>query len=120
MKSGELVKDKTNIRYISFRSANDGGRLFDFSVSATERAGFLTSLEIPAQLFAGADRIRLQEGVGICYAKLKYLLEIGPLIDLPERLCLTASDIAQYREVLRTGSGRARPNFNWITNAKAS
>jgi hypothetical protein len=115
------VKDKTNIRYISFRCANDGGRLFDFSVSATERPGFLTSLEIPAQLFAGADRIRLQEGVGICYAKLKYLLEIGPLIDLPERLCLTASDIAQYREVLPgTGSGRARPNFNWITDGKAS
>jgi hypothetical protein len=115
------VKDKTNIRYISFRSANDGGRLFDFSVSATELPGCLTSLEIPAQLFAGADRIRLQEGVGICYAKLKYLLEIGPLIDLPERLCLTASDIAQYREVLRgTGSGRARPNFNWITDGKAS
>ena len=115
------MKDKTNIRYISFRSANDGGRLFDFSVSATERPGFLTSLEIPAQLFAGADRIRLQEGVGICYAKLKYLLEIGPLVDLPERLCLTASDIAQYRQVLPgPGSGRAKPNFNWITDGKAS
>jgi hypothetical protein len=36
-------------------------------------------------------------------------------------LCLTASDIAQYREVLGgTGSGRARPNFNWITDGKAS
>ena len=114
------MKDKTNIRYISFRSAN-GSRFFDFSVSAAERPDCLTSLEIPAQLFAGADRIRLQDGVGICYAKLKYLLEIGPLIDLPERLCLTASDIAQYREVLPgRGSGRARPNFNWNTDRKAS
>ena len=114
------MKDKTNIRYISFRSANDGGRLFDFCF-CNGAPRFSPSLEIPAQLFAGADRIRLQEGVGICYAKLKYLLEIGPLIDLPERLCLTASDIAQYREVLPgTGSGRARPNFNWITDAKAS
>ena len=71
--------------------------------------------------FRWSRRIRLQEGVGICYAKLKYLLEIGPLIDLPERLCLTASDIAQYREILPgKGSGRARPNFNWITDGKAS
>jgi len=115
------VKDKTNIRYISFRSPNDGGRVFDFSVSATERPDFLTSLEIPAQLFAGAGRIRLQEGVGICYAKLKYLLQLRPLVDVPERLCLTASDIAQYREILPgKGSGRARPNFNWITDGKAS
>ena len=115
------MKDKTNIRYISFRPANDGGRLFDFSVSATEGPNFLTSFEIPAQLFAGANRIRLQEGVGICYAKLKYLLAIGPLIEVPERLCLTDSDIAQYREVLpSTGSGRAKPNFNWIRDGKAS
>ena len=115
------MKDKTNIRYISFRTGNDGGRLFDFSVSATERPAFLASFEIPAQLFAGADRIRLQEGVGICYAKLKYLIENGPLIDVPERLCLTASDVAQYREVLpNTGSGRAKPNFNWIMDGKAS
>lgn len=115
------MQDKTNIRYISFRSANDGGRLFDFSVSAIEGPDLLTSFEIPAELFAGADRIRLQEGVAICYAKLKDLLEIGPLIDLPERLCLTASDIAQYREVLPgRGSRQARPNFNWITDGKAS
>ena len=115
------MKDKTNIRYISFRSENDGGRLFDFSVSLTERPGFLTSLEIPAQLFAGADRIRLQEGVGICYEKLKYLLENEPLIDVPELLCVTASDVARYREVLpTTGSGRAKPNVNWIGHEKAS
>jgi hypothetical protein len=114
------VTDKITIRYISFRSANDGGRLFDFSLSATERPDFLTSIEIPAQLFAGADRIRLQEGVGICYAKLKYVLEIGALSDIPERLCLTASDVAQYREVAGTGSGRGKPGFNWLCEGKAS
>jgi len=115
------VKDKTNIRYISFRSVHGGGRLFDFSVSAIERPAFLTSFEIPAELFAGADRIRLQEGVGICYAKLKFLLENGPLIDVPERLCVTASDVAQYREIPpSTVSGRAKPNVNWIGHEKAS
>jgi hypothetical protein len=112
------VKDKTNIRYISFKSLNDGGRVFDFSVSATERPVFLTSFEIPAEFFTGANRIRLQEGVGICYAKLKHLLETWPLIDVPERLCVTASDVDQYRQVLpRSGNGRSKPNVNWIAEA---
>ena len=117
----ETVKDKINIRYISFRTVDEGGRLFDFSISATEHPAFLTSFEMPAELFAGANRIRLQEGVGICYAKLKYLLETGVLSDVPERVCLTASDVAQYREVLpRTSSGRAKPGFNWICDERAS
>jgi hypothetical protein len=93
------VKDKTNIRYLGFRSANNGGRLFDFSISAAARADTLTCFEIPACLFTGDTRIRLQEGVGICYAKLKDLLEISALTDLPEKLCLTEADLDRYREV---------------------
>ena len=101
------MKDKTNIRYMGFRSANEGGRLFDFSFSEAAGQNFLTSFEIPARFFTGADRVRLQEGVSICYAKLKHLLEISPLTDVPDLLCLTTSDIAQYREVL-PGSSKQR------------
>ena len=93
------MQEKNNVRYIGFRSAGDGGRLFDFSVSAAANAGILTSFEIPAALFTGDNHIRLQEGVGICYAKLKNLLEIGPLADVPSQLCITALDVGQYREV---------------------
>lgn len=100
------MKDKNIIRYIGFRSADDGGRVFDFSVSATEHGDVLTSIEIPNELFAGAGRIRLQEGVGISYAKLKRLLEISALTELPRQLSLTAADVAQYREVLPTGLKR--------------
>jgi hypothetical protein len=117
------VKDKTTVRYISFRTGNDGGRLFDFSVSTTaaERPAVFTSFEVPALLFTGANRIRLQEGAGICYEKLKYLLENGSLIDVPERFCVTESDVAQYREALpKLGNGRAKPNVNWIGDTKAS
>jgi hypothetical protein len=99
--SGDLVKDRNNVRYIGFRSADGGGRSFDFSVSASERGDFVTSFEIPAPFFSGENRIRLQEGVGICYAKLKFLLELGPMTDVPERLCLTATDVAQYRDTRR-------------------
>ena len=94
------MKTKTTIRYIGFRSTNDGGRLFDYSVSGPAVADFLTSFEIPAQFFTGADRVRLQEGVGICYAKLKQLLETGLLTEVPNQLCLTASDLSQYREAV--------------------
>jgi hypothetical protein len=94
------VKDKTNIRYIGFRAADDGGRLFDFSISGAAVPNFSASFEIPAEFFTGADRIRLQEGVGICYAKLKNLLELSLLTELDGNLCLTASDLAQFREVL--------------------
>jgi hypothetical protein len=102
------VKDKLNVRYMGFRSATDGGRLFDFCISAAACPEFFTSFEIPADLFTGVGRIRLQEGVGICYAKLKHLLEVGVLADLPAALCLTAGDLAEYREIV-TPHNRRRP-----------
>ena len=101
------MKDKRNIRYLGFRSAADGGRVFDFCVTVTESPDLLTSFEIPAHLFTGDGRIRLQEGVGICYAKLKHLLESGASTDVPSTVCLTASDLAEYREVI-PGHGRRR------------
>ena len=93
------MKDKTNVRYLGFRSAGNGGRIFDFSVSAPSCADVLTSFEISAALFTGGGRIRLQEGVGICYAKLKDLVENSALTDVPGTFCLTSSDLAQYRDV---------------------
>ena len=104
------MKDKRNIRYLGFRSAADGGRVFDFCVAVAESPDLLTSFEIPAHLFTGDGRIRLQEGVGICYAKLKHLLEIGASTNVPSTLCLTASDLAQYKEVpARTSKPRTAP-----------
>ena len=102
------MKTKTNIRYIGFRSTHEGGRLFDFSVSGPAVADCLTSFEIPAQFFTRTDRVRLQEGVGICYAKLKQLLETGLLTEVPSQLCLTASDMSQYREVVPATFKRGR------------
>jgi hypothetical protein len=93
------VKEKTTIRYIGFRSANDRGRIFDFSVSATGEANLVVSVEIPTEFFAGAGSIRLQEGVGIAYAKLKHLFEINPPTEVPPHLSLTASDLARHRQV---------------------
>ena len=103
------MKGKMNIRYIGFRSGTGGGRFFDFCVSVVAEQDVLTSFEIPANLFNGDDRIRLQEGVGICYAKLKHLLEISALTDVPSAVRLTASDLAQYREVTAGPHKRSTP-----------
>jgi len=114
--SGELVKDKTTIRYIGFRSANDGGRIFDFSVSGPEHNNLLSSVEIPNEFFAGPSRIQLQEGVGISYAILKHLVEINAPAEVPPLLCLTASDLARYREPLpepKRRSGFTPPGQDW-------
>ena len=70
------MNDKTNMRYNGFRSADDGGRIFEFSISATAQDAFLISIEIPSELFVGVNRIQLQEGVAISYAKLKHLLTL--------------------------------------------
>jgi hypothetical protein len=92
------VNEKTNIRYIGFRSANNGGRTFDFWVSAKAQDTLSISVEIPSELFVGVNHIHLQEGVGICYAKLKHLFQTQLVADIPQVQRLTASDLAQYRQ----------------------
>src|SRR5678815_2765841 len=87
------------MRYNGFRSTDEGGRIFEFSFSGTSKVPFLISVEIPNALFVGVNRIQLQEGVAISHAKLKHLLTVGTADELPRSLCLTASDMAQYRHV---------------------
>ena len=93
------MNDKSNMRYNGFRSTDEGGRIFEFSFSGTSKVAFLISVEIPNALFVGVNRIQLQEGVAISYAKLKHLLTVGTADEIPRSLCLTASDLAQYRHV---------------------
>jgi len=100
---------KTSIRYIGFRTI-DGNRFFDFAVNGLDVADPLMSLEIPAHFFSGDGRIKLQEGVGICYAKLKHLVEAGS--DIPSSLCLTTVDMDQYRDIRLTDSKHAAPWAN--------
>jgi hypothetical protein len=111
------VNEKTNMRYNGFRPGDDGGRIFEFSVSAMTQDPVLISIEIPRALFEGSNRIQLQEGVGVSYAKLKHLLTVETAGDIPELLCLTATDLAAYRQVpmeskRRWGYGSKKPDTN--------
>jgi len=115
--SGGRVNEKTHLRYAGFRPGDDGGRIFEFSVSAVAQVTFLISIEIPKAFFVGSNRIQLQDGVGVSYAKLKHLLSLETACEIPQSLCLTATDLAQYRPVpveskRRSGHGanKAAPN----------
>jgi hypothetical protein len=96
------------IRYIRFRSTNDGGRVFEFSISGPSVSALLISVEVRAAFFAGDDRIALQQGAGVCYAKLRDLIQVMPLGNLPAEVHLSESDLDRYRERVPARTG-ARP-----------
>src|SRR4051812_2187294 len=99
------MKDsKQNIRYLGFHSTEDGGRRFEFAITATGEDATPVSLDIPPMMFTGTNRITFQESAKICYEKLRVLLE-NEKIRTPLRIRLTGDDIAQFRHVPR---GRQR------------
>ena len=93
------MKGKTTIRYLRFRPSRDGGRIFDFCVSESERPDRPISVEIPITFFEGENRIHLQEGVGISYSKLRHFLEFSDPSGSIRTICIDASDLALHREV---------------------
>ena len=93
------MKVKTTVRYLRFRPSRDGGRIFDFCVSESERADRAMSVEIPVTFFEGQNRLHLQEGVGISYATLKHFLEGAESSEATRTICLDARDLALHRHV---------------------
>jgi hypothetical protein len=91
------MNGKAMIRYVRFRASHQGGRIFDFWISEGVHPAREMSVEIPAAFFAGENRIHLQEGVPISYAKLKHFLETDSS-EATRTLCLDAADLALHRE----------------------
>ena len=98
-------ESQQNIRYLGFETTADGGRRFDFSITATGLTPVRVRLDIPGSAFSGLNRITYQESAKICYEKLRALIESGE-ISMPQQIQLTREDIARHRYVPR---GRARP-----------
>lgn len=99
-----MKETKQNIRYLGFESVPDGRR-FDFSITGTNQESTRVSLEIPALMFTGANKISFQESAKICYEKLRVLLE-REQIQSAMKIRLTGDDIAQFRHI-----PRGRPRF---------
>ena len=93
------MKAKITIRYLRFRASEHGGRIFDFWVSDSTRPNREISVDIAASFFEGQNRIHLQEGVGISYAKIKHFLETDSS-EATQVLCLNAADLALHRDVV--------------------
>lgn len=104
------MKVKTMIRYLRFRPAEDGGRIFDFSISESEHPNREISVEIAMSFFEGDSRIHLQEGVGISYATIKRFLETAQVSETPLLLYLSAADVALHRQLDPVITKR-RPGF---------
>lgn len=110
---GNVIKEtrepRQNIRYLGFETTPDGGRRFDFSITAQGQNSVRVRLDITGLAFSGENRITYQESAKICYAKLRELLE-GDVQDtdvsVPSHVIITREDIARFRHVPR---GRARP-----------
>jgi hypothetical protein len=99
-----MKENKQNIRYVGFQSTEDGGRRFEFSITASGEEATPVTLDIPSVMFTGVNRISFQESAKICYEKLRVLLE-NQKIQTPLRIRLTGDDIAQFRHIPR---GRQR------------
>ena len=99
-------ESKQNIRYLGFETTAEGGRRFEFSITATGLTPTRITLDISASAFSGSDRITYQESAKICYEKIRALLESETDLSAPLRIELTRQDIARYRHIPR---GRVRP-----------
>ena len=98
----EKTDSKQNIRYLGFEATSDGGRRFEFSITASGQLSTRVSLNIPAPAFAGANRITFQESAKICYEKIRILLEANAAVAvLPPHIYVTGEDIARLRHVPR-------------------
>lgn len=102
-----MINDtRQNIRYRGFEATQDGGRRFDFSITSARQEATRVSLDIPAPMFTGTNRISYQGSAKICYEKVRALLETQQVRE-PLNIRLTVEDIAQFRHIPR-GKSRAQ------------
>jgi len=105
-----MKSDKQAIRYIGFESCGAGDRRLSFSVNEPGQEQLLITFDLAGSFFAGEDRLLVQEAAGICYSKLKDILNAESDPDIESGIPVTASDIAQYRQHRGPGAGHRRPH----------
>jgi hypothetical protein len=96
---------KSTVRYLGYRSLNDGGRGFDFSYSLGTAEPMVITIEAASALFQGPDRIALQEAAAICYETLKCRVHTDPACTYG-RFDLTTADVAQHRKIAKVSGSR--------------
>ena len=99
---------KQAIRYIGFESSAGGDRRLRFSVDEPGQELLLITFELAATLFAGENRLLVQEAAGICSSKLKDILNAESHSHLESGIAVTAADIQNYRQLRTPRSARTR------------
>src|SRR5688572_23754216 len=99
------MKDgKQSIRYVGFECRPEGTRSLEFSVEMPTRERVSMTFEFDPIFFTRENRIMVQEAAGICYAKLKDMIQTES--QFVSRFLITGHDILQYRQV---SAQRPRP-----------
>jgi len=97
---------KSTIRYLGYRSLPDGGREFDFTCAFGKEKSTRVIVDAPVAFFQGPDQIAIQEAAGICYETLKFRFHAEATTIAPERVDLTAADVARHRPPRKDSAGR--------------
>ena len=100
-----MKETKQNIRYLGFESTGDGGRRFDFSITAAGKPAARVRMDISGSMFIGNNKITFQESARICHDKLRLLLDEESAVPCPLQVTVTMDDIQQFRRIPR---GRPR------------
>src|SRR5262245_13845571 len=93
------MNGKTQIRYIGFGPTADSGRVLNFTIITPGRLRTQVSVEIAGCHFSGPARILVQEAAGICYLKLKELVDAEAISEAANHVSLDSADIVRYRQM---------------------
>jgi hypothetical protein len=100
-----MSDSKSTVRYLGYRSLQDGGRGFEFSCAQGAEKASMVTIDASPAFFQGPNRIAIQEAAGICYETLKSRIHENSTF-APDRFDLTSADIAQHRKVSKSFGGR--------------
>ncbi len=97
---------KYNIRYVGFESLSDGGRRFNYAITAQGAPARTASIDIPSTAFTGSGRVTFQEGATIGCEKIRSELENQAEPPNPMTFTLTPEDVEQFRPRRRAAGKR--------------
>jgi hypothetical protein len=94
---------------MGFESFTAGERQLRFSVDEPGHEPLQITFDLAGAFFSGENRLLVQEAAGICYSKLRAILNAESDPDLESIIAVTASDIVQYRRLRTPRAGHRRP-----------
>ncbi len=103
-----MIKESSRISgYLGFETLPDGGRRFDFSITATGQASTRVTLRYSCFGVCWRKSHQLSGSAKICLEKLRFILASESGTSALPQIPVTYDDIARFRPVKR-GQTRAK------------